>query len=119
MATIPTNALLANEVAVTKLDLDSGPHTFTFDPIEQTLQVDNGEAGSLTLNILGSGVTVFDCKGLEQQNVSAGYDFIIPTLEQRSIVTSDYSADTGPLGTLVAVTVTGATGSSFAWLTKR
>ena len=119
MATIPTNALLANEVAVSKLDLASGPHTFTFDPVEQTLQVDNGEAGNLTLNILGAGVTVFDCKGLEQQNVSAGYDFIIPTLEQRSIVTSDYNAYTGSLGNLVTVTVTGDTGLSFAWLTKR
>ena len=117
MATIPSNDLRADEVSVSKLDLNAGPHSFSFNTGEQILHIDNGEVGNLTVNLSGDGVTTVKVRGLEDQNLASGYDMVVPTVVQRSIVTTDRRAYLGNSGNNVTVTVTGATGLSFAWLT--
>jgi hypothetical protein len=117
MATIPVNNPLAGEeVTITKLDLSGGPHAFTFVDSKQLLIVENGEVGSLTVNILGDGVVTANCSGLEPINVSAGYDFVIPAGDTISLYTSTRRGYLGASGNAVVATVTGATGLSLGWI---
>lgn len=119
MASIPTQSRTASEVAVSKLDLNSGPHSFAYNRVGQVLHIDNGEAGNLTVNISGDGVTNVPVRGLEDQTLTSGYDIVVPTLEQRPVLTSDRDKYLGNTGNNVVVTVTGATGLSFAWITTQ
>ena len=117
MASIPVNKPLAGEeVTISKLDLASGPHAFTFVDSKQLLVIENGEAGSLTVNILGDSVVTANCPGLEPINVSAGYDFVIPAGDTISLYTSTRRGYLGASGNSVVATVTGATGLSFGWI---
>lgn len=119
MATIPTQSPVASEVAVTKLDLNAGPHSFAYNKNEQVLHIDNGEVAPVTVNISGDGVTNVPIKGLEDQTLTAGYDIVVPNGEQRPLVTSEREKYLGNDGNNVVATVTGATGLSFAWLTAK
>lgn len=119
MADIPVNKpLSAAETTITKLDLSGGPHAFTFVNHRQVLNIENGEVGSVTVNILGDGVTVSNCPGLDPKDLSGGYDFVIPAGDDRTLHTTTRSQYLGADGNSVVVTVTGATGSAFAWITE-
>ena len=106
----------AAETVISKTDLNAGPHTFTYNPYNQYLAVDNGEAGSLTVNLLGDGVTVASCSGLEPIDASGGYDFVIATGTEEKLQLVKRGGYLGATGNNVAVTVTGATGLSFGWI---
>lgn len=117
MAAIPVNTpKTAAETVISKLDLNAGPHTFTYSGFSQYLSIDNGEAGSVTVNILGDGVTVATCAGLDPIDVSAGYDFVIATGTEEKLQLTTRSGYLGGNGNSVDVTVTGATGLSFGWI---
>lgn len=119
MATIPTTQRTASETTVSVLDLDSGPHAFVYDVAgEQTLYVDNQEAGNLTVNLLGDAVVSFPCEGIEDIDVSGGYDFVLATGILSFMVLKERAGYLGDSGNSVVVTVTGATGLSTAWITK-
>lgn len=119
MADIPVNKMLdAAEVTITKLDLASGPHAFTFVNHKQALVVENGEAGAVTVNVLGDGVTIANCPGLDPISLAAGYDFVIPAGDTMTLYTSTRSQYLGADGNNVVVTVTGAAGAAFGWLSE-
>jgi len=104
------------ETVLTKLDLSGGPHSFTFTDYNQMLCVQNDEAGSVTVNILGDGVTVANCPGLDPINVSAGYDFVVAAGTEEKLYTSKLKGYLGANSNNVVVSVTGATGSSEGWI---
>jgi len=117
MTALTVNKPLDNaETVLVKLDLDSGPHSFTFVNHNQMLCIENGEVGSVTVNILGDGVTVANCPGLAPINVSAGYDFVIAAGDEAKLYTSTRQGNLGNDKNNVVVTVTGATGSAFGWI---
>ena len=119
MAAIPVNKMFASdEVTISKLDLDAGPHSFTFVNSKQALVIENGEVGSVTVNILGDGVTVADCAGLDPISLAAGYDFVIPAGDTITLFTSTRSQYLGANNNSVVATVTGATGSVFGWISE-
>ena len=104
------------ETVLTKLDLDSGPHSFTFVDHNQMLCIENNEVGNLTINILGDGVTVANCSGLDPIDVSLGYFFVLAAGAEAKLYTSTRKAYLGKNGNNVSVTVTGATGLSNGWI---
>jgi hypothetical protein len=117
MTALTINKPLGNaETTLVKLDLDSGPHSFTFTNHRQMLCVENGEVGAVTVNILGDGVTIANCPGLAPINVSAGYDFVIAAGDEAKLYTSERQGYLGADKNSVVVTVTGATGSVFGWV---
>ena len=117
MADIPVNKLLSGaEVTITKLDLSSGPHAFTFVDHQQKLIVENNEAGSVTVNLLGDGVTTANCDGLGVIDVSAGFDFVVPSGAAISLYTSQRKAYLGASNNPVVATVTGAAGLALGWV---
>ena len=119
MAAIPVNKpLSADETTIVKLDLDSGPHSFTFVNHKQILTIENGEVGAVTVNILGDGVTLTDCPGLDPLNISAGYDLVVPAGDTMTLHTTTRSQYLGVNGNNVVVTVTGASGLALGWLSE-
>lgn len=115
----PIKPLNAETTIVTKTDLDTDPHTFVFNPSRQVLYIENGEAGSLTINLLGDGVTAFICPGVGSINVSAGKDTIVADGVTTAIHTQRISGYLGANGNSVTLAVTGTTtGLSFAWITE-
>ena len=117
MAAIPVNTPnTAAETVISKLDLNAGPHTFTYNAYSQYLAVDNGESGTLTVNLLGVGVTSATRSGLAPIDVSAGYNFTLAAGTEEKLKLTDRGAYLGSAKTVVDVTVTGATGSSFGWI---
>lgn len=117
MAAIPVNTpKTAAETVISKLDLDAGPHTFTYNAFNQYLAIDNGEVGNVTVNILGDGVTVANCAGLDPIDVSLGYDYVITTGTEEKLQLTKRGGYLGASGNNVTVTVTGATGLSFGWI---
>lgn len=117
MADIPVNKLLSGaEITITKLDLSGGPHAFTFVDHNQKLIVENGEVGSVTVNVLGDGVTIANCSGLEPIDVSSGFDFVIPAGDSISLFTSKRKGYLGTDGNAVVATITGAAGLAFGWI---
>jgi hypothetical protein len=117
MAAIPVNTPKTSaETVISKLDLNGGPHTFTYNAYSQYLAVDNGESGTLTVNLLGVGVTSAICSGLGPIDVSAGYDFTLATGTEEKLQLTTRGGYLGAANTVVDVTVTGATGLSFGWI---
>lgn len=104
------------ETTIAELDLNTGPHNFTYDTTRQILRVRNGEAGNVTVNLLGDGVTSINCPGVGTQVLSAGYDFVIPAGDSETLNLTTRGAYLGANGKNVTVTITGATGLSFASL---
>ena len=119
MTAIPVNKpLSAAETTITKLDLAAGPHSFTFVNHKQVLTIENGEAGPVTANLLGDGVTVSNCPGLDPISLAAGYDFVIPAGDTMTLHTTTRSEYLTPDGNNVVVTVTGAISAAFAWISE-
>ncbi len=119
MAAIPVNKPLdAAETTITKLDLAAGPHSFTFVNHKQVLNIENGEVGTVTVNLLGDGVTVSNCPGLDPINLSAGYDFVIPAGDTMTLYTTTRSEYLGANGNNVVATVTGAVSAAFGWISE-
>jgi hypothetical protein len=119
MTAIPVNKMLdADEVTINKLDLAAGPHSFTFVNHKQALVVENGEAGSVTVNVLGDGVTIADCDGLDAISLAAGYDFVIAAGATKTLFTTSRSQYLGANGNNIVATVTGAAGLAFGWLSE-
>lgn len=111
------------DAAVTTLvkeDLNSGTHTFTYNPHQQVLYVDNGEAAPLTINVLGDGVTTTKCEGYGDIDVSLGLDVVVAAGDTETLYTRAREAYMGASGNVVTVTVTGSTGAglAFAWLVE-
>ena len=117
MADIPVNKLLSGaEVTITKLDLSGGPHAFTFVDHNQKLIVENGEVGSVTVNILGDGVTTINCPGIGPVDTSSGFNFVVPAGDSISLHTSGRKGYLGSGGNAVVATITGATGLALGWI---
>jgi len=114
--------LLAEETNITSniLDLNAAPHEFAFSNPKQTLTIENNEAVSLTINLLGNGQTSINCVGYGAVSVSAGKDYVIAAGDTVVINTSLISGYLGAKGNTVDVTVTGSTAGSlaFAWLSE-
>lgn len=117
MATIPTQSPTATEVAVSKLDASTGPHSFAYNRNNQVLHIDNGDVGSVTVNVSGDSVTSVPVRGLEDQALGSGYDIVVGVGDQVPVVTSDREKYLGNTGNNVTVTITGATSLSEIWLT--
>ena len=119
MADIPVNKPLSSaETTIAKLDLASGPHAFTFVNHKQVLTIENGEVGAVTVNILGDGVTVSNCAGLDPISLAAGYDLVVPAGDTMTLHTTTRSQYLGADGNSFVVSVTGAVSAAFGWLSE-
>lgn len=121
MALLVVNKPLdAAETTMVKLDLNAFPHTFTYNPYQQVLYIDNGEAVPLTINVLGDGVTTTKCEGYGDIDVSLGLDIVVAAGDTETLYTRAREAYMGASGNVVAVTVAGSTGAdlAFAWLVE-
>lgn len=108
------------ETVLVKEDLNSAPHTFTYNPYQQVLYIDNGEAVPLTINVLGDGVTTTKCEGYGDIDVSLGLDVVVAAGDTETLYTRAREAYMGASGNVVTVTVTGSTAPAlaFAWLVE-
>jgi len=119
MAAITNNLNSASEVVLVQTDLSTGLHTFAYSTSQQTLHIHNGDGVPLTINILGTGVTNFACDGVEDKDVSGGYDVVVAAGDQVPINTFTRRGYLGSAGNNVDVTVTGvATSASTIWTTS-
>jgi len=100
------------------LDLSAGPHALTFVGSKQILTIRNGDVGSITVNLLGDGVTTFNCPGLGPQNVSAGQDIVVVAGDTVDVLVPSFGGFMGADGNNVVVTITGATSLSSGWLSE-
>lgn len=117
MANFTVNTLGGQEINLAKLDLSAGPHELNYNS-GYVLYVDNKDAGSVTVNLLGDGVTNHECQGYGEIDVSAGFDFVVAAGETKALRLIAASAFMGPAGNTVAVTITGATNSE-GWLIQQ
>lgn len=117
MAALPINKpKKAATTTISKLDLSGGPHTFEFIDFNQFLVIENNESTSITVNVLGDGVTTANCEGLDPIDVSSGYDIAVAAGDSMALYTSERKGYFGGNKSVVNVTITGATGSSFGWI---
>lgn len=117
MADFTVNTLSGQETNLVKLDLSAGPHALNYNN-SYVLYVDNKDAGNVTVNLLGDGVTNHDCQGYGEIDVSAGFNFVVAAGETKALRLTAVSAFMGATGNSVAVTITGATNSE-GWLIKQ
>lgn len=116
MATFTVNKpAAAAGTVIQKLDLNSAPHTFTFNSDRQFLVVENGESVPITVNVVGDSVTTFDCPTYGNINVSAGHDLITNAGETTTLYTRLKGAFLGSNGNAVTLTVTGSTAANLAY----
>lgn len=108
------------DITANILDLNAGPHTFAFKNFKQILTIENNEAVPLTINLLGDGVTSFDCGGVGAIDVSGGKDIIVAAGKTVAINIPELNGYMGAVGNIVDVTITGSTvpGLGFAWLSE-
>ena len=119
MATFTVNTTTAAETVMSKLDLSAGPHNFTYDT-NLVMYIQNDEAGPITVNFSGDGVTVFNCPGYDNDiDVSAGNDVVVASGDTLAYNVTARRAYMGDYGNNVTVTITGASGSSFGYLTQK
>lgn len=112
-------AFTGEQVTLSGLDLNDGPHNFTFNPQRQYLTVVNNDA-DLTLNFLGDGVTSFVCDDAGVIDASGGKDYTVTSGDTDTIYTNKFAGYLGAAGNNVVVTITGSTGAglAFAYLTR-
>ena len=115
----PFTAALVN-VTANILDLNAGPHALTFNKHSQELVIENNEAVPLTINLLGDGVTSFNCPGVGTVDLSAGVDLVVPAGATATIYTAKVSEYCGATGNNTVLTVTGSTAPSlgYVWLNE-
>lgn len=122
MAIFTENVITGQQTSVTKVDLSADTSTSTITEWKegQKLYLSNeGEAGSITVNILGDGQTTFSCPSYGDVNVSGGFDATVAVGAVVVVSLSDVKAFLGGAGNGVTITTTGATGSSFGWLVSK
>ena len=100
------------------LDLGAGPHSLTFRNYKQVLTIDNGDAGSITVNLLGDGVTSAQCPGIGIIDLSAGKDFVVASGDTITVNIPRVGEYMGSDGNNVAVTISGATVLSTGYLSE-
>jgi len=100
------------------LTLDTGPHSFTFVNHKQVLTIDNGDVGAITVNFLGDGVTSAQCPGIGTISLSAGKDIVIASGDTITVDIPRIGEYMGLAGNNVAVTISGATVLSTAYLSE-
>ena len=122
MATFTTNEPLSGTAqgTITKLDLSTGPHDFSFDPFQTVFYVENGEASAdVVVTLSGMGVTNVECPGLGTIDASAGYVMTVSAGDTEYLNLNDRRAYFGAENNTVDVTITGATtGNSFGYIVK-
>lgn len=119
MATFTVNTTTAAETVMDKLDLSTGPHDFSYGT-NMVMYIQNDEAGAITVNFSGDGVTTFNCPGYADDiDVSAGDDVLIAAGDTLAYNVTARGAYMGAYGNSVTVTITGASGSSFGYLTQK
>ncbi len=102
------------------LDLNAGPHTFTFKNFKQILNIENNEAVPLTINLLGQGVTSFECPGVGTIDVSTGKDIVVAAGDIITINIPELNGYMGAPDNTVDLAITGSTAPSlaFCWLNE-
>jgi len=119
MAVIPVLDLSESaQNSVIPLDLSTGPHTWSYKNGSFTLLVSNGDVASITVNILGAGVTAHDCANVGSIDLSSGKDITCVNGEVTSVQLNQISAYFGDIGNEVTFTITGATSLSTAYIAK-
>ena len=114
MATFTINTIDAAETTLSKLNLAGGSDNFAYNP-NAVLYIDNKDAGSITVNLLGDGQTSESCPGYGDINVSAGKDIVVAVGDTVAVRLASYAKYLGASGNNVVVTTTGATDSE-AWI---
>lgn len=116
-----TNPKNARETTVTKLDLSTGPHTFTYNRDGAVLYLLNGEASAaLSVVIDGQNVGNVIVPGQGQVNNAAGVTVAVANGALVAVDLDRYRNFMGAAGNTVDVTITGATtGNSFGWITQQ
>jgi len=121
MTLLVTNKPLAAQttnITANILGADTGPHALTFVGAKQVLTIVNGDVGSITVNLLGDGVTTFNCPGLGPQTVSAGKDIVVATGDTVDVLVSSFNGFMGAEGNNVVITITSATSLSSIYLSE-
>ena len=122
VANKPFDAALT-DITANILDLNAGPHSFTYTGYKQEIVVENNEAVPLTINLLGDGVSTYNCPGTGPEDVSGGVDFVVAAGATATITPSrrsGYMVTASATTNNVAITITGSTAPSlaFAWLNE-
>lgn len=118
MAVFTANKLGNNaETDLSKLDLSTGPHALTYN-LSGVLYLDCTDAGGITVNLSGDGVTSASCSGYGSlPNISSGVDIAASDGDIVAVQLREYSKYLGAVGNNVVVTITGAT-TSRGWLVE-
>ncbi len=98
------------------LTLDTGPHSFTFRNYKQVMTIINGDVGAVTVNFLGDGVTSAQCPGIGIIDLSAGKDIVVASGDTVTVNIPRIGEYMGADGNNVAVTISGATVLSTAYI---
>ena len=117
---VANKPLLVAETNITAniLDASAGPHALTFSQHKQILTIVNGDVGSITVNLLGDGVTSYICPTFGTIVVSAGKDIVVAAGDTVEVYTAKYGAYLGADGNNVAITITSATALSSIYLSE-
>lgn len=115
---VANTPLTAAETNITAniLDASAGPHALTFSAFKQVLTIENGDVGAITVNLLGDGVTTFNCPSIGPTSVSAGKDVVVAAGDTVTVFTAEYGGFMGAEGNNVVVAISGATSLSSIWL---
>lgn len=117
---VPNKPFSAETLNITAniLNLHDGPHAFAYSGGQQVLTIRNKEAVTITVNLLGDGVTAHNCPGVGVIDVSAGKDYAVAAGDTITVYTRRISGYLGAAGNNVVVTITGTTtaDSAEAWL---
>lgn len=121
MATFTENSLSGQVTDLSKVDLsaDTSTSTLTWKDGQKLYLSNEGEAGNITVNILGDGQTSFNCPEYGAIDVSGGFDVVVSIGEVKAVQLTNIKAYLGTSGNTVTVTTTGAAGSSFGWLLSK
>lgn len=118
MAVLTKQTFTSQTNVVTKTDLNAGPHSLTWSA-NTYLVFDNSEVGSITVNIVGDGVTTKTFTGYGDVTVSTGFDVVVGAGSSVVVPLNTISAYLGDQLNNVTLAVTGSTAPNLAFVYLR
>jgi hypothetical protein len=117
---VSNTPLTAAETNITAniLDASAGPHALAFSAFKQVLTIVNGDVVPITVNLLGDGVTTFDCPTIGAVDTSGGKDIVVAAGDTVTVFTAEYGGWMGAEGNNTVVTITSATSLSSIYLSN-
>ena len=115
MAALTRNIFSNQENTATKTDLNTGPHTLAWESGTE-LVFESSEVGSLTINVIGDGVTTVPCAGYGSVDVSSGFDVTLGAGSTVVVPLKTISAFLGANKNNVTLTITGSTAADLAYV---